>query len=128
MSFKNTKVLMLYDNNDEYVYKCCTNIIIELNKKIYNKYNIKIYKNCNIKNVDIVIVFSNEIKTLNKIFNLYKYKKYRTPMYIVTNNLNTNNIVNAVNLTSYISYMKNSSERIVKKALEILNGKRKLHY
>ena len=31
---KNTKVLMLYDNNDEYVYKCCTNIIIELNKKI----------------------------------------------------------------------------------------------
>ena len=71
-------------------------------------------------NVDIIIIISNNIKELEKNSNLNNCKFKHIPIYIITGNLKTNNIVSAINLTNYISYIKNTSERIVKKSLQIL--------
>ena len=71
--------------------------------------------------IDLVIVISDNIKKLDKGFNIHQYKEKKIPIYIVTGNLDTNNIVDAINLTKYTSYIKNSSERIIKKALSIVS-------
>ncbi len=71
--------------------------------------------------IDLVIVISDNIKKLDKVFNIHQYKEKKIPIYIVTGNLDTNNIVDAINLTKYTSYIKNSSERIIKKALSIVS-------
>lgn len=62
----------------------------------------------NIKKLDIdfVIVISSDIVKLNKKYHLENINELKIPMYIITNNLATKNVVEAISISKYVSYTR----------------------
>ena len=65
-------------------------------------------KEMNIKKLDIdfVIVISSDIVKLNKKYHLENINELKIPMYIITNNLATKNVVEAISISKYVSYTR----------------------
>lgn len=113
---------MLCDKEDLITIDYFNNLKSEFLKQKYKKYHINIIeedKSFFNDNISLVIVISKYIKNINAKYDLYKFRKKDIPLYIIMNCLNTENIVEAINITPYVAYINRSVNKIVEKILTI---------
>lgn len=104
-------IQILYDKEDNQINQ----YYIKLKQIIEKQTNKKINKK-----TKYIIVISNDIKKSKDI--IYKIKKYyknkKTRVYIITGNLDTGNILECVNISKYIYYIKSPIEKTVKRIIK----------
>ena len=90
----------------------------EFKNNKYKKYDIKLYNNIydGVK-LDMVVLIANNVLNITKKYHLFDLKLNSIPIYLIISDLKTENISRAIDLTRYVSYIKNSNERIVIKVL-----------
>ncbi len=87
----------------------------------YEEFKINLLENCvNEKELDFTLIISDNIRNDINKFELLNIKKVGIPIFVVTSNLSTENIVECINFTPYVAYIKGSNLKVLQKILKIV--------
>ena len=77
----------------------------------------------NLDVTDLVVVIAGNINNVEKQYNFLDLKSKNIPIYVITSELNTENVVNCINITKYVSYIRRE-EMFLTRIINIL----RVHY